>query len=88
MPELPEVETTKTSLLPLLEQKVLRVNVRQPSLRWPIPADIQRLAGQLTRQPLNVGRNRPAQAGLAHINAQDFLFQQRQQTGFGGFNFG
>lgn len=46
MPELPEVETTKTSLLPLLEQKVLRVDVRQPSLRWPIPADIQRLAGQ------------------------------------------
>lgn len=46
MPELPEVETTKTSLLPLIDQKVLRVEVRQPSLRWPIPADIQKLAGQ------------------------------------------
>jgi formamidopyrimidine-DNA glycosylase len=46
MPELPEVETTKTSLLPLLDQKVLKVEVRQPSLRWPIPEDIQKLAGQ------------------------------------------
>lgn len=46
MPELPEVETTKTSLLPLLEQTVLKVEVRQPSLRWPIPENIQKLVGQ------------------------------------------
>lgn len=46
MPELPEVETTKTSLLPLIDQHVLRVEVRQPSLRWPIPHDLQKLAGQ------------------------------------------
>jgi len=46
MPELPEVETTKTSLLPLIAQKVLRVEVHQPSLRWPIPEDIQKLTGQ------------------------------------------
>ena len=46
MPELPEVETTKTSLLPLIEQKVISVEVRQSSLRWPIPEDIQKLIGQ------------------------------------------
>ncbi|MGE8557271.1 MAG: bifunctional DNA-formamidopyrimidine glycosylase/DNA-(apurinic or apyrimidinic site) lyase [Acinetobacter sp.] len=46
MPELPEVETTKTSLLPLLEQTVLNVEVRQSSLRWPIPDNIQKLKGQ------------------------------------------
>jgi len=46
MPELPEVETTKTSLLPLLDQTVLKVEVRQPSLRWPIPENIQKLVGQ------------------------------------------
>ncbi len=40
MPELPEVETTKTSLLPLLDQKVLNVEVRQANLRWPIPEDL------------------------------------------------
>lgn len=46
MPELPEVETTKTSLLPLLDQKVLNVAVHQSSLRWPIPSDITKLTGQ------------------------------------------
>lgn len=46
MPELPEVETTKTSLLPLIEQKVLHVQVRESRLRWPIPDDIQQLQGQ------------------------------------------
>ncbi|WP_286714045.1 bifunctional DNA-formamidopyrimidine glycosylase/DNA-(apurinic or apyrimidinic site) lyase [Acinetobacter sp. UBA2581] len=46
MPELPEVETTKTSLFPLLNQQVLKVEVRQPSLRWPIPDDLARLQGQ------------------------------------------
>ncbi|OTG87736.1 DNA-formamidopyrimidine glycosylase [Acinetobacter sp. ANC 4558] len=46
MPELPEVETTKTSLLPLLNEKVRNVIVHQPSLRWPIPDNIQKLVGQ------------------------------------------
>lgn len=46
MPELPEVETTKTSLLPLLNEKVLKVDIYQSSLRWPIPDDIQKLVGQ------------------------------------------
>lgn len=46
MPELPEVETTKTSLLPLLNEKVLKVDVYQSSLRWSIPDDIQKLVGQ------------------------------------------
>ncbi len=46
MPELPEVETTKTSLLPLLNENVIQVTVHQSSLRWPIPNDIQKLIGQ------------------------------------------
>lgn len=46
MPELPEVETTKTSLLPLIDQTVQSVQVYQSSLRWPIPEDIQKLKGQ------------------------------------------
>lgn len=46
MPELPEVETTKTSLLPLLEQRVTQVQVRQSSLRWPVPNDLSKLVGQ------------------------------------------
>lgn len=46
MPELPEVETTKTSLLPLLDQKVLAVDTYESRLRWPIPNDISKLKGQ------------------------------------------
>lgn len=46
MPELPEVETTKVSLEPLLKQCVQEVTVYQSSLRWPIPQDVQALKGQ------------------------------------------
>lgn len=46
MPELPEVETTKNSLLPLLQQKVTAVTVYQHKLRWPIPSDLEQLVGQ------------------------------------------
>ncbi len=43
MPELPEVETTKTSLAPLLDQRVSAVQVFQPKLRWPMPDDLHAL---------------------------------------------
>ncbi|MHA3103636.1 bifunctional DNA-formamidopyrimidine glycosylase/DNA-(apurinic or apyrimidinic site) lyase [Acinetobacter sp. ANC 3791] len=46
MPELPEVETTKNSLAPLLLQTVERVEVLQPQLRWAIPQDVDKLRGQ------------------------------------------
>jgi len=46
MPELPEVETTKNSLLPLIDQKVMSVQVRESRLRWSIPQDIHKLQGQ------------------------------------------
>lgn len=45
MPELPEVETTKTSLTPLLGQTVNSVQVFQPKLRWPMPSDLSTLTG-------------------------------------------
>ena len=37
MPELPEVEITRQGLLPLINQTVSRVVIRNPSMRWPIP---------------------------------------------------
>lgn len=37
MPELPEVETTRRGLLPLLEKTVKTVTIRNSLLRWPIP---------------------------------------------------
>jgi formamidopyrimidine-DNA glycosylase len=48
MPELPEVETTRRGIAPLLEGRtVTAVNLRQPRLRWPVPRDLGKtLAGQ------------------------------------------
>jgi formamidopyrimidine-DNA glycosylase len=40
MPELPEVETTRRGLLPLVGQTVDQVIIRNASLRWPIPQHI------------------------------------------------
>ena len=45
MPELPEVETTKASLAPLLDQKMTKVEVFQPQLRWSMPPDLTLLKG-------------------------------------------
>jgi formamidopyrimidine-DNA glycosylase len=40
MPELPEVEITRRGLLPLLNQTVKQVTIRNASMRWPIPAHL------------------------------------------------
>lgn len=46
MPELPEVETTRRGVEPwLLGQTIVEVVVRQPQLRWLIPAEVQLLCG-------------------------------------------
>ena len=55
MPELPEVEITRRGLLPLINQTVSNVVIRNASMRWPIPAHLpqtlqnQQLVG-LTRR--------------------------------------
>ncbi len=51
MPELPEVETTRAGLEPLLVGRTIRAAiVRVPGLRWPIDADLgRRLAGETIR---------------------------------------
>jgi len=48
MPELPEVETTRRGLLPhVVGRRIRGVVVRNPSLRWPVPADLPlRLRGE------------------------------------------
>ncbi|AFJ02345.1 Formamidopyrimidine-DNA glycosylase [Methylophaga frappieri] len=48
MPELPEVETTRVGIAPHIEGQIIeRVIVRDYRLRWPIPADIEKiLTGQ------------------------------------------
>jgi formamidopyrimidine-DNA glycosylase len=47
MPELPEVETTLRGIEPhLLNQRVTRVIVRDPRLRWPVPKTVSKAEGQ------------------------------------------
>lgn len=48
MPELPEVETTRRGIAPhITGRRITAVEVREPRLRWPVPADIhRRVAGQ------------------------------------------
>ncbi len=44
MPELPEVETTRRGLEPHLQgRRITSVTLRRADLRWPIPAEINRL---------------------------------------------
>lgn len=51
MPELPEVETTRRGIAPhLLGQSVANVIIRNPRLRWPIPANLPELLAGLTIQ--------------------------------------
>jgi formamidopyrimidine-DNA glycosylase len=40
MPELPEVETTRRGMLPLVGQIVQSVKVRNSALRWPVPENL------------------------------------------------
>ncbi|SLN65080.1 Formamidopyrimidine-DNA glycosylase [Roseovarius gaetbuli] len=48
MPELPEVETVRRGLAPVMEGAVIaRADINRPDLRWPFPANMAaRLAGQ------------------------------------------
>ncbi len=48
MPELPEVETVRRGLAPVMEgRRILAAEVRRPDLRWPFPEDMaRRIEGQ------------------------------------------
>lgn len=63
MPELPEVEVTRLGLLPLLQQTVTNVTIRNAKLRWPIPTDLH---ATLAQQPL-LQLTRRAKYILAHF---------------------
>ena len=46
MPELPEVETTRRGIEPaLLGRRIASVTVRNPAMRWPVPAAVQQAVG-------------------------------------------
>ncbi|MFK7993065.1 MAG: bifunctional DNA-formamidopyrimidine glycosylase/DNA-(apurinic or apyrimidinic site) lyase [Granulosicoccus sp.] len=48
MPELPEVETTRRGIEPyLLNQSIVRLDIFDRRLRWPVPTEVQALTGQI-----------------------------------------
>ena len=56
MPELPEVETVRRGLAPVMENQVIaRAAVNRPDLRWPFP---ERMAERLTGARVNQLRRR------------------------------
>lgn len=56
MPELPEVETVRRGLLPVLQGAVIaRAEVNRPDLRWPLP---ERMAERLTARRITALRRR------------------------------
>ncbi|WP_020182620.1 bifunctional DNA-formamidopyrimidine glycosylase/DNA-(apurinic or apyrimidinic site) lyase [Methylotenera sp. 1P/1] len=52
MPELPEVETTRLGLMPVLGQTISHVEVRHHGLRWPVPPQLPSILTGLTLHKL------------------------------------
>ncbi len=68
MPELPEVEVTRRGIAPhLLGRQITSVAVREPRLRWPVPAAVSRLAGREVRAVNRRGKYLLLDCGDGHL---------------------
>jgi formamidopyrimidine-DNA glycosylase len=78
MPELPEVETVRRGLQPVMEgARFERVEARRGDLRWPLPTDfVKRLEGQTV-----TGLGRRAKYILADLSSGDVLLMHLGMSG-------
>jgi formamidopyrimidine-DNA glycosylase len=78
MPELPEVETVRRGLAPVMEgARFNKVEARRPDLRWPLPKDFaKRLTGKTV-----VGLARRAKYLLADLSSGDVLLMHLGMSG-------
>ncbi len=78
MPELPEVETVRRGLVPVMEgARILRVEARRPDLRVPFPPDfVKRLTGQTI-----TGLGRRAKYLTADLGSGDVLLMHLGMSG-------
>src|SRR5262247_1804164 len=78
MPELPEVETVRRGLQPVMEgARFTKVEARRPDLRWPLPKDfVARLEGKTVR-----GLGRRAKYLLADLSSGDVLMMHLGMSG-------
>lgn len=68
MPELPEVEVTRRGIAPYLTGQTIReVVVREPRLRWRVPAEVQGLAGRRIRSVGRRGKYILVDCGDGHL---------------------
>ena len=78
MPELPEVETVRRGLIPVMEgARFERVEARRGDLRWPLPKDfVARLEGQTV-----TGLGRRAKYILADLSSGEVLLMHLGMSG-------
>jgi formamidopyrimidine-DNA glycosylase len=78
MPELPEVETVRRGLQPVMEgARMLKVEARRPDLRQPLPKDfVKRLEGRTV-----TGLGRRAKYLLADLSSGDVLLMHLGMSG-------
>lgn len=68
MPELPEVEVTCRGIAPyVVGRTVTAVTVREPRLRWPVPAAVRSLAGRTVRAVARRGKYLLLDCGDGHL---------------------
>lgn len=78
MPELPEVETTMRGVAPIVEgERLTRVEVRRPDLRWPIAPDFR----QRTQGARVTAVGRRAKYGLLHTDRGDSIILHLGMSG-------
>jgi formamidopyrimidine-DNA glycosylase len=78
MPELPEVETVRRGLAPVMEgARILKAEVRRPNLRWPFPERLaERLQGEIVE-----GLGRRAKYLLADLSSGEVLLMHLGMSG-------
>jgi formamidopyrimidine-DNA glycosylase len=78
MPELPEVETVRRGLEAAMQgERIARVEVRRPDLRWPLPKDfVRRLEGNVV-----TGLGRRAKYLLVDLSSGDVLLMHLGMSG-------
>lgn len=78
MPELPEVETVRRGLAPVMEGQIItRADIRRPDLRWPFPPD---MAARLTGQRV-IALRRRSKYVLADLHGGDTLLMHLGMSG-------
>src|SRR5919108_5999806 len=78
MPELPEVETVRRGLAPVMEgARFRKVEARRPDLRWPLPKDFAKRLTGLTVE----GLGRRAKYLLADLSSGEVLVMHLGMSG-------